>query len=589
MQRLLYALLALLLVNPAFAAMHSLYVGTGTATNTVGAGDAYFTDAVEVDGPIVGDTVAVPVDDTTPDVSGGNTFVTGVNTVPTAITVLDNELVGGYYTIICGDVANASTIADAGNFALNGAWVPATIGDSITLYVVAADTYYETERSYVVAGPVEGDPFRAGPDAVGAPGYTWIGDLDSGMYRVGADNIAFATNGAIRGDFDNTGLNNCDIGATTPATLTATTGTFTGDVDFSAGLVGQPSLTFTGDLDTGRYWIGADSFADVVGGAAVLTYDATGVQGALGQTTPAAADVTTLTTTGITDLVVGAVGAPSLTFTGDADTGLYQVGADDFGISAGGAISANFDATGIVFIGGNGPIGTVTPDAGTFTNVDVGGTFNFGQDPADLVAGFKEIGDYVTFVETFDVGNDADLAVRWDLTNLAGLGTNEETTLDGWNALITGGGAGPDWESTRSNGLNHNAAYAPRIECVVDLGAIAAGQTFYFGFWAAAARYAEIIHEPATSANWLLRVDDTAGAETIDSGVAATLNPTKLEISVTAGGVVDWAIDDVDMATAGLTNLMANDHYVEWRILDVAAAAHTVWVDYFISEQLKQQ
>lgn len=451
MKRLFIIFAAFALATSAWAAVASLKVGTGTEENTLAAGDAYITGDTEVDGVLLLDAIAIPADDVTPDVAGGNIAVTGVNTVPTAITDLDNPIPGATYTLICGDVANASTIADAGNFTLADAWAPATIGDSIVLYCFADNDYRELSRTYVAAagGPVIGDPFLAGPGAVGAPAYSYQADPDSG-----------------------------------------------------------------------RYWVGANSFADAVGGVQQVLYDGTGI-----------------TVTGI-----------------------------------------------------NGPIGTVTPAAGTFTNVDVGGTFNFGQDPADLVNGYKEIGTYISgTVDGFDHGSDAHLAVVWDTTNVVGLGTNTVTGLDGWNQLITGGGGGPDMESTRSNGLHVNAAYAPRLEGVVDLGAIAAGQTFYFGFWAAANRYAEIIHEPATSANWLLRVDDTAGAETIDSGVAATVNPTKLEISVTAGGVVDWAIDDVDMATAGLTNLMANDHYIEWRILDVAAAAHTINMDYVILEQLKQQ
>ena len=196
----------------------------------------------------------------------------------------------------------------------------------------------------------------------------------------------------------------------------------------------------------------------------------------------------------------------------------------------------------------------------------------------------------IEFIDGFDVGNDADLAVRWDLTQVVGAGTNTETVVDGWNNLVTGGAGGPDMESTRSNGLHLYAGYAPRLECVVDLTAVAAGQTFFFGFWGAANDFAEIIHEPATSANWLIRVDDTAGATTHDSGIAAVAGtPTKLEIWVTAGGVVGAAINDVNVAVAGLDPMTLTAKYVEWRILDVAAAVHTVAVDYFVQEQNKME
>lgn len=452
MKRFLFILALLALVSTAWSAVADLKVGNGTPENTMAAGDGYFTGDLEVDGVFLEDAVTAGADDTTPTVAGGNVLVTGVNTVPTAITTLDDEIPGATYTIICGDVANPSTIADAGQFNLTNDWVPATIGDALKVYCRAANTFDEVSRSYKAAdgGPVIGDPFLAGADAVGAPGHSWIADPNSGIRNSAPNVMSFVTDGADRGTCDVNGLN-----------------------------------------------------------------------AALGGTTPNPAVVTTLTANG--------------------DTAFNE-------------------------------------------NV----TFGQGQD--DLIVAYKERSNYITYSDTFDVGNDADLAVRWDLTQVVGLGTNEETTVDGWNTLTTGGAGGPDSECTRTNGLNHYRAYAPRIECSVDLGAVAAGQNFRFGFYAAANEFVEIIHEPATSANWLLRVDDTAGAETIDSGVPATLNATKLEIAVTNAGVITWAIDDVAMTVVGLTNNMtANAHYVRWILTDVAAAAHTASIDYFLSEQLKQQ
>ena len=310
----------------------------------------------------------------------------------------------------------------------------------------------------------------------------------------------------------------------------------------------------------------------------------------------AAGDVITVNGTmalqAVTAFPVGAVGAPSIYYAGSATSGYYQTAADELGVAIAGANVGTWDGTGLQAVGFNGPIGTVTPAAGTFTNVDVGGTFNFGQDPADLIAGYTQIGDNIPYIETFDGGSDANLAADYNIATVVGAGTNTVTVRDGWNELVTGGAGGPDSEMTRSLGLAIESESAPRIEGVVELAAVAAGQTMNFGFWAAANRYVEIIHEPATSANWLLRIDDTAGAETEDSGVAAVINtPTKLAISVTAGGVVDWAIDDVDMATAGITNLMDNGvaHYWRFHLIDVAAAAHTAALDYVIIEKLKQQ
>jgi hypothetical protein len=302
---------------------------------------------------------------------------------------------------------------------------------------------------------------------------------------------------------------------------------------------------------------------------------------------------------GILWLSDGTVLLPSFTFNGDTDldSGFYLIGEDNIGITINGAYVGDWSATGFAATGLDGPIGLVAPAAAVFTTVQgtdatFTGDFQFGQTPADLFLGYKDRSDYITYTNTFDEGTDTELADQWDIATLivGGGSTVTELTTDGWVTLATGGAGGPDSAGIRTNGLNHYRAYAPKIETVVDLGAVAAGQTFYFGFYAGANDYVEIIHEPATSPNWLLRNDDTAGAETEDSGVAATTDPTKLELMIETDGTIHWAIDDVAMSEVGITNQMtAAAHYVRAYLLDVAAAAHTAEIDYYQSEQLKQQ
>jgi len=171
--------------------------------------------------------------------------------------------------------------------------------------------------------------------AVGAASYTFTGDLDSGWYHIGADNIGAAVNGAKVLDVSATGL--------------GVTGTFTpsSTVVGAAGAVGTPSYTFTGDTDTGLYYIGANNFGIATNGAKVLDIDATGINGIIGATTPAAGDFTTVSASGVMDISAGAVGAPGLIVTGDADTGLYQIGADNLGVAIGGSKILDVSATGI--------------------------------------------------------------------------------------------------------------------------------------------------------------------------------------------------------------------------------------------------
>lgn len=92
------------------------------------------------------------------------------------------------------------------------------------------------------------------------------------------------------------------VGANTPAagtftTLTATSFTPTGAIVLPAGTVSIPSLAFTGDLDTGLYSIGANSFGLTANGVLQATISTTGIQGAIGATTPAAGTFTTATAT----------------------------------------------------------------------------------------------------------------------------------------------------------------------------------------------------------------------------------------------------------------------------------------------------
>lgn len=63
----------------------------------------------------------------------------------------------------------------------------------------------------------------------------------------------------------------------------------TGALVLPAGLVGTPSLAFTGDVDNGLYYIGTNNWAAVTNGAAILTFSATAITAAKGLTTVASA------------------------------------------------------------------------------------------------------------------------------------------------------------------------------------------------------------------------------------------------------------------------------------------------------------
>lgn len=112
-------------------------VGIGTATPTA---------TLQVSGNFAQKVIVIDPCDTTPDVSGGNIFVTSANGDATAITDLDSPVVGQIIYIIGGSATNSSTIGDAGNFALSAAWT-ASLDDVLILFIQADNDYIEIGRA----------------------------------------------------------------------------------------------------------------------------------------------------------------------------------------------------------------------------------------------------------------------------------------------------------------------------------------------------------------------------------------------------------------------------------------------------------
>lgn len=98
-------------------------------------------------------------------------------------------------------------------------------------------------------------------DTDAAPTYTWTGDTDTGMYRVGANQIGFSTGSTQRLLIDSSGL------------------VVTGAIDLSGGIVtagrlnttdgtaGAPAMRFNSDTDTGIYRETANDIRVVGGGS----------------------------------------------------------------------------------------------------------------------------------------------------------------------------------------------------------------------------------------------------------------------------------------------------------------------------------
>lgn len=222
----------------------------------------------------------------------------------------------------------------------------------------------------VVSG--SGGVWTLDPGTAAAPALTFTADPDTGFFRTSANVLGVAAGGSSVGTFSSTGFTgavNGTVGAVTPASGSFTTIAASGVTTLPVGAVGTPSLIFSGDTNTGLYWIGADSFGLAANGVVQATITTAGINGVIGGTTAAAGSFTTVTSTSRVSVADGTVGAPSVTFSSDTDTGLYWIGANSFGLAANGVVQCTITTGGI-----NGVIGATTAAAGSFTTVAASST-----------------------------------------------------------------------------------------------------------------------------------------------------------------------------------------------------------------------
>ena len=158
-------------------------------------------------------------------------------------------------------------------------------------------------------------PLKAASGSVGAPGITFASDPDSGLYRIGSNNIGIAVNGAKVGD------------------------------------VGTAGMSITGTLTASSTLTASNALVVTTGGATVTA----------GGVTITAGGLTVSADTIIAP--VGAVGAPSYSFASDSNTGIYRIGADNIGVTCAGAKVLDISASGLAVTG------AVTGTTVTATNV----------------------------------------------------------------------------------------------------------------------------------------------------------------------------------------------------------------------------
>src|SRR3990167_6852746 len=177
---------------------------------------------------------------------------------------------------------------------------------------------------------------KAASGTVASPGISFGADLDSGLYRIGADNVGAAVNGALVLNISTAGIS--ITGTITPSGQIVATGT-----------VSAPGYSFASDLDSGIYRIGANNIGVGVNGAKVLDVATTGLS-----------ITCTITPSGQIVTLAGTKTAPGLAFASDLDTGIYRIGANNLGISVGDTKIFDVVTTGVTITGTLTNSGAVT-------------------------------------------------------------------------------------------------------------------------------------------------------------------------------------------------------------------------------------
>ena len=138
-------------------------------------------------------------------------------------------------------------------------------------------------------------------DSTAAPGFSWDGDPNTGFRRLGADNIGVVVGANVVMD-----IQNVAIGIPRP-------------IYSLDGTAGAPSYSFATDTDLGMY----------SGGVGFINFSVGGVDRFIVSAGANYSRVRILNADGTT-------GAPSITFESDLDTGIHLQGADNMRITAGG-------------------------------------------------------------------------------------------------------------------------------------------------------------------------------------------------------------------------------------------------------------
>lgn len=272
------------------------------------------------------------------------------------ITITAGELIyAGTYNASTNKVKSVTAAGTAAGLVVGNA-LPAASTSNLRYYVVVSDSGTGTAPAPAVA--------LAPPDMLVSGGSSWeLIDVSNAIAGQIASNISFTPTGNIAATHVQAAIQELD-----DEKLAKVGGTVTGALEIGA----TGSLVFEGN--TADAWETTLTVVDPTADRSISLPDASGTL----LTTGSANSVTssmivdgtivdgdinasaaiagtkvspnfgsqTIQTTGLFSAASGAAAAPSVTFTGDVDSGFYSAGANQVGVAAGGLASASFIAGG---------------------------------------------------------------------------------------------------------------------------------------------------------------------------------------------------------------------------------------------------
>lgn len=203
---------------------------------------------------------------------------------------------------------------------------------------------------------------------IGAPGLSWTAETTSGLYRAGAGDFRYS------------------ITATDILQVTAN------GLKTLAGTNALPSHSFIADPDSGMYSIGANNIGVAVNATKIIDVSTTGV-----------AITGAFQVTGQFQAPDGLVGTPGYAFALDPNTGIYRIGNDNLGVTAGGTKVIDVATTGVAVTGTLGATGVISASNGgvgtpayAFTTDPTTGLYRIGASNVGIAAGGTKIVDIAT-------------------------------------------------------------------------------------------------------------------------------------------------------------------------------------------------